>query len=109
MPYSRRAHAPGGTYFFNANTYRRQTFLTDLNVRSALREAVGTLRSTHPFVSWRGRAPYAGLSASSESGLNLLNIGAITMGAITMRKAAMGPVNAPVQSHQRLGDRRMAR
>ena len=45
----RRAHVPGGTYFF-VNTYRRQTFLTDVDVRSALREAIGTLRLTHPFV-----------------------------------------------------------
>ena len=46
----RRAHVPGGTYFFTVNTYRRQTFLTDVDVRSALREAIGTLRLTHPFV-----------------------------------------------------------
>jgi putative transposase len=50
MPDYRRAHVPGGTYFFTVNTYRRQTFLTDVDVRSALREAIGTLRSTHPFV-----------------------------------------------------------
>ena len=45
---------PGGTYFFTVNTYRRQTFLTDADVRSALRDAIGTLRLTHPFVieSW---------------------------------------------------------
>jgi REP element-mobilizing transposase RayT len=35
--------------FFTVNTYR-QTFLTDVDVRSALRAAIGTLRSTHPFV-----------------------------------------------------------
>ena len=29
MPDYRRAHVPGGTYFFTVNTYRRQTFLTD--------------------------------------------------------------------------------
>ena len=40
----------GGTYFFTVNTYRRQTFLTDVDVRSALREAIGTLRLTHPSV-----------------------------------------------------------
>jgi hypothetical protein len=51
MPYSRRAHVPGGTYFFTTNTYRRQAFLTDPNVRSALREAVGTLRLIHPFAN----------------------------------------------------------
>ena len=50
MPDYCRAHVPGGTYFFTVNTYRRQTFLTDVDVRSALREAIGTLRSTHPFV-----------------------------------------------------------
>ena len=50
MPDYRRAHVPGGTYFFTVNTYRRQTFLTDVDVRSALREAIGTLRLTHPFV-----------------------------------------------------------
>jgi putative transposase len=50
MPDYRRAHVPGGTYFFTINTYRRQTFLTDVDVRSALREAIGTLRLTHPFV-----------------------------------------------------------
>jgi REP element-mobilizing transposase RayT len=36
--------------FSRFNTYRRQTFLTDVDVRSALREAIGTLRLTHPFV-----------------------------------------------------------
>ena len=46
----RRAHVPGGTYFFTVNTYRRQTFLTDADVRAVLREAIGTLRLTHPFV-----------------------------------------------------------
>jgi REP element-mobilizing transposase RayT len=39
---------PGGTYFFTVSTYRRQTILTDA-VRSALREAIGTLRLTHRF------------------------------------------------------------
>ena len=50
MPDYRRAHVPGGTYFFTVNTYRRQTFLTDVDVRSALPEAIGTLRFTHRFV-----------------------------------------------------------
>ncbi len=40
---------PGGTYC-TVNTYRSQTFLTDVDVRSALRKAIGTLRLTHPFV-----------------------------------------------------------
>jgi len=42
MPDHRRAHVPGGTYFFTVNTnqpIRRQTFLTDADVRSTLREA----------------------------------------------------------------------
>ena len=50
MPDYHRAHVPGGTYFFTVNTYRRQTFLTDVDVHSAPREAIGTLRLTHPFV-----------------------------------------------------------
>ena len=49
IPDYRRAHVPGGTYFFTVNTYRRQTILTDA-VRSALREAIGTLRLASPFV-----------------------------------------------------------
>ena len=32
------------------STYRRQTFLSDANVRSALREAIGTLRFDPSFV-----------------------------------------------------------
>jgi REP-associated tyrosine transposase len=62
MPDYRRAHVPGGSYFFTANTYRRQTFRTDPHVRSALREAAGTLRLTHPFaneLASSGHAPYA--------------------------------------------------
>jgi hypothetical protein len=51
MPDCRRVHVPGGTYFFTVNTYRRQTFLADADVRSALRQAIGTLRSTHPFAN----------------------------------------------------------
>ncbi len=51
MPGYRRPHAPGGTYFFAVNTYRRQTFLTDADVCSALREAIGTVRLNHPFAS----------------------------------------------------------
>jgi hypothetical protein len=49
-PDDRRAHVPGSTYFSTANTDRRRTFLTDADVRSALREAIGTLRLTHPFL-----------------------------------------------------------
>jgi hypothetical protein len=40
---------PGGIYFSTVNTYRRQSFLTDADVRSAVREAIGTLRSTHAY------------------------------------------------------------
>ena len=29
-----RTYVPGGTYFFTVNTYRRQTFLTDADVRT---------------------------------------------------------------------------
>ncbi len=35
----------------------RQTFLTDTDVRSALREAIETLRLTHPFVIEAWYAP----------------------------------------------------
>jgi len=49
MPDYRRAHVPGGTYFFTVNTHRRQTFLTD--VRSALgdgdRTSANELARTH--------------------------------------------------------------
>jgi len=38
MPDYRRAHVPGGTYFFTVNA-GHQTVLTDADVRSALREA----------------------------------------------------------------------
>jgi hypothetical protein len=46
----RRAHLPASTYFSTANTDRRRTFLNDADVWSALREASGTLRLTHPFL-----------------------------------------------------------
>jgi hypothetical protein len=49
MPDHRRAHVPGGTYFFTVNTYRRRTSLTVADVLWALREAIETLRLTHPF------------------------------------------------------------
>ncbi|MDQ3774211.1 MAG: hypothetical protein M3461_07530 [Pseudomonadota bacterium] len=50
MPDYRRPHVPGGTYFFTVNTYRRQKFFADADVRSALRGAIGTPRLTHAFV-----------------------------------------------------------
>jgi len=37
-------------YFSTANTDRRRTFLTDADVRSVLREAIGTLRLIYPFL-----------------------------------------------------------
>jgi REP-associated tyrosine transposase len=37
MPNYRRARVEGGTYFFTVKTFRRQPFLTDADVRAALR------------------------------------------------------------------------
>ncbi|MGQ0595401.1 MAG: hypothetical protein ACT4QB_23010, partial [Gammaproteobacteria bacterium] len=48
-PDDRRTDVPGGAYLSTANTDRRSTFLTDADVRSALREAIGTFRLTRPF------------------------------------------------------------
>ena len=45
----RRAAVPGGTYFFTVVTERRQPILTDPVVRSALREAIVSVRQTLPF------------------------------------------------------------
>ncbi len=47
MPDYRCAHVPGGTYFF---TRHAPMFLTDADVRSALRKAIGTLRLASPVV-----------------------------------------------------------
>ncbi|MEQ6342582.1 MAG: transposase [Gammaproteobacteria bacterium] len=49
MPNSRRARLGGATYFFTVNTYRRQPFLIDPDVRSALRVGVARVRQTLPF------------------------------------------------------------
>jgi len=49
MPNYRRAAVGGGTYFFTVVTYRRQHFLCDDAVRSALRTAIRDVRKTHPF------------------------------------------------------------
>ncbi len=46
----RRAHVAGNTYFSTANTDRRRTFLTDADVRFALRDAVGILGLNYPFL-----------------------------------------------------------
>jgi putative transposase len=50
MPNYRRARVEGGTYFFTVNTFRRQPFLTDVDVRAALRAGIATVRAKHPFV-----------------------------------------------------------
>lgn len=49
MPNYRRANTGGGTYFFTVVTYRRQPFLCDEIVRNALREAIRTTQTSHPF------------------------------------------------------------
>ena len=49
MPNYRRATIGGATYFFTVNTYRRQPFLIDPDVRSALREGIERVRQTLPF------------------------------------------------------------
>jgi putative transposase len=45
----RRAITKGGTYFFTVVTYRRQCFLCDAQVRSALRAGIHFARKDHPF------------------------------------------------------------
>jgi len=50
VPNYRRATIGGATYFFTVNTYRRQPFLIDPDVRSALREGIERVRHTLPFV-----------------------------------------------------------
>ncbi|MCF7965365.1 transposase [Methylobacter sp. Wu8] len=49
MSHYRRAYIPGATYFFTVVTYRRRPILCDDPVRSALRDAVKTVQSRHPF------------------------------------------------------------
>ena len=50
----RRVYLPGGMYFFTVVTFRRQRFLTDNDVRAALREGIQFTRQTKPFeiVAW---------------------------------------------------------
>ncbi|MBI3801743.1 MAG: hypothetical protein HY268_32840 [Deltaproteobacteria bacterium] len=50
MPNYRRARVDGGTYFVTVPTLRRQPFLTDADVRTALRTGITTIRTTLPFV-----------------------------------------------------------
>lgn len=45
----RRSSLAGGTYFFTVVTHRRQTILCDDTMRSALRAAIESVRSTRPF------------------------------------------------------------
>ncbi|SFB64255.1 REP-associated tyrosine transposase [Azotobacter beijerinckii] len=49
MSHYRRAHVPGGTYFFTVVTERRQPILIHADVRLALREAIVLVRETLPF------------------------------------------------------------
>ena len=45
----RRANAKGGTYFFTVVTYRRQEFLCNENVRTALHDGIRDVQTKHPF------------------------------------------------------------
>jgi len=45
----RRARVPGGSYFFTLVSHERRPVLTGENIRTALREAVKTVRDEHPF------------------------------------------------------------
>ena len=49
-----RVYLPGGLYFFTVVTSHRQCFLTDDDVRAALREGIQFTRQTKPFeiVAW---------------------------------------------------------
>jgi putative transposase len=50
----RRVYFPGGLYFFTVVTFRRQCFLIDKDVRTALREGIQFARQSKPFeiVAW---------------------------------------------------------
>ena len=50
MSHYRRAIIPGETYFFTLATYRRRPILCDPLARSALRVAVKSVQSRHPFM-----------------------------------------------------------
>ncbi len=49
MSHFRRSYTAGGTFFFTVVTYRRQRFLCDDDVRTALRESIRRCREVHPF------------------------------------------------------------
>ena len=50
MSHYRRANTAGGTYFFTVVAYRRQPILCDEVIRTALREAVLSVRRSKPFL-----------------------------------------------------------
>ncbi|HEV8290738.1 MAG TPA: hypothetical protein VGP94_02390, partial [Tepidisphaeraceae bacterium] len=45
----RRAHCPGGTFFFTVVTYDRQPFLCDPKARQLLRAVIEQCRGQWPF------------------------------------------------------------
>ncbi len=45
----RRANAKGGTFFFTVVTYRRQEFLCNENVQTALGDGIRDVQTKHPF------------------------------------------------------------
>src|SRR5882672_4750124 len=47
----RRAHIPGGAYFFTVKTFERKPVLTHEHYRIALREAITEVRGRLPFDS----------------------------------------------------------
>ena len=49
MPNYRRAQIAGGTWFFTVVSYQRRHILCNDDIRSALREAILTVRAQHPF------------------------------------------------------------
>jgi putative transposase len=49
MPQYRRAHIPGGSFFFTVVAEGRQRVLADEPVRQALREAIEAVRVARPF------------------------------------------------------------
>ena len=57
MSHYLRAAICGGTYFFTVVTYRRRPILCDAPVRAALRSAIKTVQSRHPFAidAWEQR------------------------------------------------------
>ena len=50
MPNYRRAIVPGGTFFFTVVSWQRRPVLCNPDIRAVLREAITTVRGTHPFM-----------------------------------------------------------